>query len=113
MCIFYSSNKVPPRVFGTCLGETVTVTPKPKPVLWEKLVDQYPGPFEHWVRLRNHRGMAIMGWKSNDWQCVANRGCPARDVISNVRKGVHAVICNHVHHILGIYKRLGPNPGST
>ena len=36
MCIFYSSNKAPPRAFGTCLGETVMVTPKPKSVLPEK-----------------------------------------------------------------------------
>ena len=49
----------------------------------------------------NHRGMAIMGQKSDCWQCIASRGCPARDVISNVRKGAHAVIRNCVRHIPG------------
>ena len=45
--VLYSSNKAPLRAFGICLGESVMVTAKPKPVLPEKLVDQYPGPFGH------------------------------------------------------------------
>ena len=89
------------------------VTAKPKPVLPEKPVDRYPGPFGHWVRPHNHRGMAIMGRKSNDWQRIASRGCPARDVISNVRKRAHAVIRNRVRHIPGVYKWLCPNLGES
>ena len=57
--------------------------------------------------------MAIMGWKSNDWQHIASCGCPARDIISNVREGAHAVIRNRVHHIPGVYKRLCPNLGES
>ena len=53
--------------------------------------------------------MAITGWKSNDWQRIASHGCPACDVISNIQKGAHVVICNHVHHIPGVYKRLCPS----
>ena len=110
MCIFYSSYKAPPRVFGTCLGETVTVTPKPKSVLPEKPVNQYLGPFVRWVRPHNHRGMATTARKSNHWQCIAIGGCLARNVISNVQKGAHAVLRNCVRHILGVYKPLRPNP---
>ena len=113
MCIFYSGNKAPPRAFSICLGETVMVTAKPKPVLPEKLVDQYPGPFGHWVRPRNHHSMAITERKSNNWQRVTSHGCPARDVISNVQKGAHAVIRNCVRHIPGVYKRLHPNLGES
>ena len=113
MCILYSSNKMPLRAFGICLGETVMMTAKPKPVLLDKPVDRYPGPFGNWVQPRNHRSMAITGRKSNDCQHIASRGCPARDVIWNIQKGVHAVICNCVHHILGVYKRLCPSLGES
>ena len=91
----------------------VTVTAKPKPVLPEKPVDRYPGPFGHWVRPRNHRGMAIMGRKSNDWRHIASHGCPAREVLLNVRKGAHAVIRHRVCHIPGVYKQLRPNLGES
>ena len=67
MCIFYSSNKVPPGEFGISLGESVMVTSKPKPVLPERLVYPYPGPFGHWVWSRKHRCMSITGRKSNYW----------------------------------------------
>ena len=89
------------------------MTPKPKSVLPEKLVNWYPGPFVRWVQPRNHRGMTITARKSNHWQHIASGGCPACDVISNIRKGVHVVLCNHVRHILGVYKRLRPNPGES
>ena len=51
----------------------VTVTAKPKPVLPDKPVDRYPGPFVHWVQPHNHRGMAIMGQKSNVLPVVVAR----------------------------------------
>ena len=101
--------KLPIKIvnYFTC----VTVTAKPKPVLPDKPVDWYPGPFRNWVQPRNHRSMAITGRKSNYCQRIASHGCPAHDVISNVRKGAHAVIHNHVHHIPGVYKRLHPSLG--
>ena len=56
---------------------------------------------------------AIKVQKSNPWQRVASGGCPACDIISNVWKGVHAVLHSRVHHIPGVYKRLRPNPGES
>ena len=67
MCIFYSSNKVPLGAFGISLGESVTVISKSKPVLPEKLVYRYPGPFGHWTQPHKHCSMSIMGRKSNYW----------------------------------------------
>ena len=66
-----------------------------------------------WVQPRNHRGMTITARKRQPLATHCQWWLPACDVISNIRKGVHVVLCNHVHHILGVYKRLPPNPGES
>ena len=97
MCIFYSSNKVPPGAFGIGLGESVMV------IAWWPLCTRNTGipsvrAFRAQIRPCKHRGVSITGRKSNSWQCVANCGCPGRDVILNVREMAYAVIRSCIRH---------------
>ena len=102
MCIFYSSNKVPPGAFGIGLGESVMVIGKPWPFCMERLVYRLPGPSGPWIQSCKHRGISITGWKSNSRQRVANHGCSGCGVISNIREMVYVVIHSRIHHDLEV-----------
>ena len=56
------------------------------------------GPAGPGIQSHKHRGMSIMGWKSNSWQRIANRGCPGHDVISKVQEMAYAVIRSRIRH---------------
>ena len=99
MCIFYSSNKVPPRAFGIGLGESVTAIAQPWPFCTGNTGISSVQAFWAWIRPCKHCGVLITGGKSNSRQRVANCGYPGRDVILNVWEMAYAVIRNRICHV--------------
>ena len=63
-----------------------------------------------WAQIRpcKHHSVSIMRRESNSRQCIANCGCPGRDIISNVQEMAYAVIRSRIRPCPGGIKAVAP-----